>query len=260
MVNFALNNKDMMGTLSPEELIERKNFTKFKIMDLLGTSFDDLCKKLLSIFEYKHYIIDEKTAPTVQKIFEMYSNGNTVTEIINYLNSLNLRTSRGTAFNKNSLNRILQNKKYIGTYVYKDMEIENGIPRIISDELFYKVQGIMNTNKKAPARAKAKQEYILTTKLFCGHCKEMMRGYGGTSKSGTTYYYYACNGKIKKVCNKKIIKKDYMENLVIEICRKQLTDKNIDKIAHEVLAYCEKNKENENLKFIIKQLKITNVK
>ena len=51
-----------------------------------------------------------------------------------------------------------------------------------------------------------------------------------------------------------------MENLVIEICRKQLTDKNIDKIAHEVLAYCEKNKENENLKFIIKQLKITNVK
>ena len=34
----------------------------------------------------------------------------------------------------------------------------------------------MNKNKKAPARARAKVEYLLTTKLFCGHCKEMMTG------------------------------------------------------------------------------------
>lgn len=61
------------------------------------------------------------------------------------------------------------------------------MPRIISDELFNKVAEIMNKNKKAPARARAKVEYLLTTKLFCGHCKEMMTGFSGTGKMGKVY-------------------------------------------------------------------------
>ena len=68
---------------------------------------------------------------------------------------------------------MLQNKRYIGIYTYKGTEKPGGIPRIISDELFTKVTEIMNKNKKAPARARAKVEYLLTTKLFCGHCKEI---------------------------------------------------------------------------------------
>ena len=42
------------------------------------------------------------------------------------------------------------------------------MPRIISDDLFNQVAEIMTKNRKAPARAKAKNEYILTTKLFVG--------------------------------------------------------------------------------------------
>ncbi len=45
----------------------------------------------------------------------------------------------------------------------------------------------MNKNKKAPARARAKVDYLLTTKLFCGHCKEMMTGFSGTGKMGKVY-------------------------------------------------------------------------
>ena len=159
------------------------------------------------------------------------------------------------AFNKNSLRTILQNKRYIGIYTYKDKEIPDGIPRIIDDDLFYKVARIMETNKKAPAKAKAKEEYLLTTKLFCGHCKEMMRGYGGTGKLGKHYHYYACNGKIKKVCDKKLVDKDYIENLVISECRKLLTDENIQRIAREVVALCEKEQDNSNYKRLQKLLK-----
>ena len=113
----------------------------------------------------------------------------------------------------------------------------------------------METNKKAPAKAKAKEEYLLTTKLFCGHCKEMMRGYGGTGKLGKHYHYYACNGKIKKVCDKKLVDKDYIENLVISECRKLLTDENIQRIAREVVALCEKEQDNSNYKRLQKLLK-----
>ena len=141
----------------------------------------------------KHYIIDEETAPIVVRIFEEYAAGKTVTEICESLNNQGVRTSRGAMFNKNSLRKMLQNKRYIGYYLYKDIETPGGMPRIISDDLFYKVQEIMTKNRKAPARTKAKQEYLLTTKLFCGKCRDMMTGVKGTSHTGAAYYYYKCN-------------------------------------------------------------------
>ena len=203
----------------------------------------------------KHFIIDENTAPVVQKVFELYASGQTVQQIIDYLNSKQIKTSRGVEFNKNSLRTMLKNKRYIGTYTYKGTETKDGIPRIIDDELFYKVQEIMQKNKKAPARARAKEEYLLTTKLFCGYCKNMMTGISGTSKTGKTHNYYTCKNARKKLCNKKAVKKDYIENLVIEECRKLLTTPNINKIAREVVALCEKEKDNSNLKRLNKLLR-----
>ena len=203
----------------------------------------------------KHYIIDEETAPIVVRIFEEYAAGKTVTEICESLNNQGVRTSRGAMFNKNSLRKMLQNKRYIGYYLYKDIETPGGMPRIISDELFYKVQEIMSKNKKAPAHTKAKQEYLLTTKLFCGKCRDMMTGIKGTSHTGTAYYYYKCNNAKKKQCDKKAVQKDYIEDLVIAECRKQLTPANIDKIAHEVVALCEREKDNSNLKRIEKLMR-----
>ena len=170
--------------------------------------------------EDKHFQIDPDTAPIVKRIFEMYADGMNVTEITKKLNAEGCKTSRGVAFNKNSLRTMLQNKRYIGTYTYKGQEFPNKIPRIISDDLFNKVTDIMNKNRKAPARHKAQIEYLLTTKLFCGNCKEMMTGFSGTAKSKKIYRYYICNGSKKKQCNKKMIGKEYIENLVDNECRK----------------------------------------
>ena len=196
----------------------------------------------------KTFIIDEETAPLVRRIFAMYADGMSVTEITEQLNAEGYKTSRGVPFNKNSLRTMLQNKRYIGTYTYKGSEKPDKMPRIIEDDLFEKVQAIMNRNRKAPARAKAKVEYLLTTKLFCGICKEMMTGFSGTAKSEKIYRYYTCNGAKKRLCNKKMIGKDYIEDLVVAECRKLLTDRNIAKIAKEVIAVCEAEKDTANLR------------
>lgn len=203
----------------------------------------------------KHFVVDEESAPIVVRIFELYASGQTVTEICETMNAQGIKTSRGVPFNKNSLRKLLQNKRYIGVYTYKGKENPGGMPRIVSDDLFYQVQEKMQKNKKAPARAKAKQEYLLTTKLFCGKCREMMTGVKGTSHTGTAYYYYKCNKAKKGRCSKKAVQKDYIENLVIEECRKQLTPANIDKIAHEVVALCEREKDTSNLKRLEKLMK-----
>jgi hypothetical protein len=150
---------------------------------------------------------------------------------------------------------MLQNRRYLGIYIYKDMETPGGIPRIISDELFNEVQEKMQKNKKAPARAKAKEEYILTTKLFCGHCKAMMVGVSGTSRLGKTHFYYQCSNARKKLCNKQHVKKQEIEDMVITECRRQLTDENIATIAQEVVALAEKDANNDNMKLLRRNLK-----
>lgn len=202
----------------------------------------------------RQFEIDPDTAPIVETVFEMYASGKTVAEITRHLNSLGYKTARGVEFNKNSLHTMLKNKRYIGIYTYKGKEIPDGMPRIISDELFNKVAEIMEKNRKAPARARAKVEYLLTTKLFCGRCKEMMTGYSATGKQGTKYNYYICNGRKVKKCEKGMVKKDYIENLVLSECRKILSPKNIEKIAKEVSAMCEAERDTSNLRYLQRRL------
>lgn len=203
----------------------------------------------------KKFAIDNDTAPVIEKIFRMYLEGSTMAEIIRYLNSENLKTAFGNKFNKNSIRGILTNKRYNGIYTYNGNEVKGGIPQIIDDLTFEMTQDKMGTNKKAPARARAKTEYLLTTKLFCGHCKEMMTGTSGTSKSGKLHTYYGCVGTRKKICKKKNVQKDYIENLVIEKAKELLTNENIDMIAQGVVDLAEKEKENPKVQRLKKSIK-----
>ena len=63
----------------------------------------------------------------------------------------------------------MKNRRYIGEYRYRDILIPDGIPTIVPKDLFDRVQAKMEKNKKAPARHKAEDDYLLTTKLFCGY-------------------------------------------------------------------------------------------
>ena len=122
----------------------------------------------LKVDKDKHYQIDEETAPIVRKIFEMYDNGHTIVQIKKYLET------KGLKYSNCKIRIILGNKKYIGIYTHSGKEIPNVIPQIIDNELFENVQKKLEKNKKTRSRLKSKTEYILTTKLFCGNCKDMM--------------------------------------------------------------------------------------
>ena len=196
-----------------------------------------------SIETTREIIIDKTTSPIVVKIFEMYRDNNSYAEIIRYLNLHNLKTSRGNEFNKNSIKRLLKNEKYIGLYRFRGEIVSESIPPIIDKELFYEVQDILEKRKKAPSRGRAKNEYLLTTKLFCGECGEMMTGFSGTSKTERLYTYYACkNSKIKQ-CDKKVINKDVIEDYVISKTRNLLDNSNINEIAKNIVETLNKSKD-----------------
>lgn len=173
----------------------------------------------------KRFVIDEDTAPTVRLIFRMYANGSTVTEIVAKLNELGLRTLRGAKFTHNSLHSILKNEKYIGIYNNHGKRTEGGVPRIVEDEVFYKVQEMLKVNKRAPAKTWARADYLLADKAFCGKCGAPLFGECGTSKSGARHNYYICSNKKRfKTCDKKAVRQNDLEGLVINATLELLDD------------------------------------
>ena len=81
-------------------------------------------------------------------------------------------------------------------------------------------------------------DYLLTTKLFCGHCKAAMTGVSGTSKTEKKYHYYRCvTNRRDKSCNKKTVNKDYIEDVVVQQLQEFLTPDNITTIAKRWLTF-----------------------
>ena len=79
-----------------------------------------------------------------------------------------------------------------------------------------RLQEKLAKNKKAPARHKAEESYLLTTKLYCGKCGALMFGESGISHTGKMYTYYKCAAaKKKKTCDKKAVRKQWLEDLVV---------------------------------------------
>ena len=144
---------------------------------------------------------------------------------------------------------------------YKMILKKNGVHLIIvPKDLFDRVQKRLDKNKRAPACGKADEEYLLTTKLFCGKCGALMFGESGTSATGRTYYYYKCaNVKRRKGCNKKTVQKEWLEDLVVRETMKLIqNDAVIDKIVQLVMDV--QNQENTTIPLLEKQLREVNKK
>lgn len=213
----------------------------------------------------RKYEIDPVGAEAVKIIFTMYTEGKSKTQIIGLLNERGFKTSRGGAFNKNSLSRILRNDKYIGVYRYDDTVIEGLVPPIIDKHLFEKAQETLRHNYAARAKGKAIEDYLLTTKVFCGHCGSPLIGESGTSKTGKIHHYYKCAcRKRKHDCNKKVEKKEWLEETVVRFTVTHvLTDENIERISVRAMELIEKELKDtfllsglqENLKEVNKKLK-----
>lgn len=196
----------------------------------------------------KKYVIDEPSAQIVREAFDLYAAGKPITEICRIFNGKGYHTARGGAFNKNSFHMMFRNERYIGTYMYDDIKIENGIPPIVDVETFQKVQNRISLNKRAPARGKAKTKYLLAQKLFCGHCGAPMIGECGTGKRGGVYHYYTCSTRKRyQSCDKTNLRKEYIERIVAETAMSLLTPERIEMIADAAIKQNRADIENNSL-------------
>lgn len=190
----------------------------------------------------KKLVVDEAGAQIVREAFDLYANGSSVAEIVRRFNEKGYRTSRGHCFTSNSFGTIFHQKKYIGVLEYADVVNEGGIPAIVDRETFDKVQQRLAKNKTAPARGKAKTDYLLSGKIYCGHCGRPMTGDTGRSSTTANYHYYVCSGRKRfHDCKMKAVPKELIEDFVVNEIFNAFTPEVISELADLVV------EENERL-------------
>lgn len=82
---------------------------------------------------------------------------------------------------------MLKNRRFIGEYRFRNIIKKDGIARIVTQDLLGLVQSEREKKKRATARYKAEDDYLLTTKLFCGKCNALMVG---ESMGDFTYFIF----------------------------------------------------------------------
>ena len=201
--------------------------------------------------------VNEAEAEIIREIYTRVAALEPFTDILSDLNARGMKTKRGARWNKGSFCTLLHNERYRGIYIYGDIRVEGGIPRIVSDELFYKVQEVckMKKNPQNGRHRTGAEDYLLTGKLRCGHCGSYMSGTSGTSRSGELHYYYTCQGRRAKTCHKKNIRRDVIERAVAQaIMIYCLTDEVIEWIADQTMAYWEQHDKDLQIETIENEL------
>ena len=183
------------------------------------------------------YTIDTAQADVVRLIFERYASGASYAEIIAELDRRGVRTRTGRRFERTALHDILSNIRYTGRYLWFDREerhmhrhvghdnpdkviIPDGIPPIISEEVFLAVKSRMSSNKTQ--QRTSYRTYLLSGLIRCGECGSAMSGITTRSR-GREYPCYVCLGKrTEKKCSLRNAKADILDQYVISAVRDQI--------------------------------------
>ena len=203
-------------------------------------------------------VLDDANAAVVREIFTRVAAGDLFVDIARDLNAQGIKTSKGANWNKGSFQSICQNERYRGIYIYGDVRVVDGIPRIVSDDLWYRVQEAMRM-KKNPVGTRHRvgaEDYLLTGKLRCGHCGSYMTGVSGTSRNGELHYYYTCQKRrTEHACDKKNIRRDVIEPAVAQAIKMYcLTDDVIEWMADRTVEYWEKHDNDLQIEALEQQL------
>lgn len=166
--------------------------------------------------------INEAEAAVIRQIFTLYAEGMTLYGICDWLDehkvpkpgkaaTHRVRSDRRINWSHGTVNKILKNELYIGTWHYqkarnvKDPKtgkrrviprprsewLAVPVPRIVSDELFSTVQQRRGANKVQLGH-QHRNFYALGGMLTCGHCGKSMTGISQSNNRR----YYRCAAKV----------------------------------------------------------------
>ena len=165
-----------------------KNLAQNTLRGMMGNARNCLANGV-RVYGYRtgadgRYEVDEDEAPFVRGAFERVAAGEGRRSVVEWLNASGSRNTRGNPWAYGSLRGMLTSEKYRGVYSFNGVREEGGMPRIVSDGLFFSVQAMMDRHPRQNA-------FALSGRLLDAATGTPYRGTSGTGCSGRRYLYYS---------------------------------------------------------------------
>ena len=159
----------------------------------------------------KLMIPDITTKHIIERMYQLYFEGNSYQTIANIFNAENVGNKR---WRDNTILEMIENPIYKGDYIHGKRTkhptyYEDVVEPIISKEMWENCQVQQLKNSRSYMRY---QTYLFLQKLKCPVCGRIMGGKATYKKKfDRTYYYYGCNE-----C-KNNIKEDFIEESILDL-------------------------------------------
>lgn len=176
--------------------------------------------------EIRSVAIDPVRAPLVRVAFERYAEGDaTIKDIATELTARGM-TTRPTRnrpagpISHTKVAAMLRDRYYIGRVKYKDDEFPGRHEPVVSEELFDRVQLLLEERGFAGERRR-KLHHYLKGSLFCGKChsrgvQRRMIMQRATGRHGGHYNYFFCRGTQDHTCDAPYNNKELVEAAIEE--------------------------------------------
>jgi site-specific DNA recombinase len=145
----------------------------------------------------KQVVPDERTAPTVRRIFELYTRDQLGTAAIARVLGDEHAPAPAAGWQPAVVQWVLENEAYLGRVIWRGESLPGLHEPLVDEVTFARAQRLLRERGDDMALRRSNPgDYLLSGLLRCGRCK---RAYVGMSAKGNggTYHYYACSGRQK---------------------------------------------------------------
>ncbi|MGH3030605.1 MAG: recombinase family protein, partial [Gaiellaceae bacterium] len=169
--------------------------------------------------EQKRVVPDQRAAPVVKRIFDLYTRGRLGTAAIARALAAEQAPSPPAGWQPAVVQLILDNEAYLGRVIWRRQSLPGLHEPLIDDVTFQRARKLLRERGEDMAlRRSNPSDYLLTGLIRCGRCR---RAYVGMSARGNggTYHYYACTGRQKlgrAGCDGVRIPRDKLEAAVLK--------------------------------------------
>ena len=188
----------------------------------------------------KALVVNEPEAAIVKEVFETYIREGSLLKTAQALNKKGYRMKKwitkagkergGGRFSKDSVNRMLRDKHYIGQVVHKGQAYEGQHEGFVDEALFQRVQEILDQNRVTATGARHQHTFLLKGLVRCAACDKAMIPAASTGRHGIIYKYYRClndQGEYSEKCPIGSVNAEELENLVVQELKELAKDPRI---------------------------------
>jgi len=158
---------------------------------------------------HKIHILDEKMAPLIKEMFNLYATGEySLQKLTLKMREMGLRSSQGGKVHRSRIHALLTNPFYIGKNVWLGKQTPGQQEHLIDDDVFEKV-GMILTRKSAPYYTK--HEYLFKSLFKCVNCGGLI-----TWEEHKGFVYGHCNHRRDGCSACKWTKEEKVEEQIVD--------------------------------------------